>query len=103
MTGRICLALLFLAACRSAEPVVEAVSVIDSAGVRIVSSTAPAWGSSTGWHLDTVPDLTIGDAATLPSVLLVSVTGVRQRDNGVFVVSLDDEKAVRWFDGTGRD
>jgi hypothetical protein len=103
MTGRICLALLFLAACGSAEPVVEAVSVIDSAGVRIVSSTAPAWGSSTGWHLDTVPDLTIGDAATLPSVLLVSVTGVRQLDNGVFVVSLDDEKAVRWFDRNGRE
>ena len=95
--------LLFVAACGNAEPTVDAVTVTDSAGVRIVSSTAPAWGSSNPWRLDTVPELVIGDATKLPSVLLVSVTGVRELDNGQLVVSLDDDKTVRWFDRDGNE
>jgi hypothetical protein len=94
---------LFVAACNDAEPVVEAVTVTDSAGVRIIASSAPAWGSTRGWQVDTTPELVIGDAATLPSVLLVSVTAVRQLDDGRLVTTLDDDKSVRWFDGDGRE
>ena len=97
--------LLLLAAtgCSGAEPTVDAVTVTDSAGIRIVASTAPAWGSTTAWRLDTTPELVIGDAATLPSVLLVGVTGVRLLDNGHLVASLDEDKSVRWFDRDGKE
>lgn len=99
-----CLSLaLVLAACSDAEPRVEAVTVTDSAGVRIVASTAPAWGSGSGWQVDTTPERVIGDANTLPAVLLIGVSGVRQLDNGTLVVSLDDDKTVRWFDRDGAE
>jgi hypothetical protein len=102
--GRLALPLfLFVAACGNEEPTLEAVTVTDSAGVRIVASTAPDWGSDMRWRVDTTPELVIGDAATLPSVLLVSVTGVRRLENGQLVVSLDDDKTVRWFDRDGRE
>lgn len=97
------LLLLAATACADAEPAVDVVTVTDSAGVRIVASTAPAWGSTTPWRLDTNPELVIGDAATLPSVLLVGVTGVRELDNGILVVSLDEDKSVRWFDRDGKE
>jgi hypothetical protein len=103
MSCRRFLLLLAVAACRDAEPMVDAVTVTDSAGVRIVASTSPAWGSGAGWRIDTVPELVIGDAATLPSVLLVGVTGVQQLDGGVLVVSLDDDKTVRWFSRDGKE
>lgn len=94
---------LLLAACGRAAPTVDAVTITDSAGIRVVSSNAPAWGSATEWHLDTVPELVIGGAATLPSVLLVAVTGVLQLDDGMLVVSVDEDQSVRWFDRNGAE
>jgi hypothetical protein len=93
---------LALVACdRATESTGAAVTVVDSAGISVVTSTSPAWGTTAAWRVDTTPELVIGDAATLPSVLLVAVTAVRRLDNGQLVVTLNDDQTVRWFDRDG--
>lgn len=78
-------------------------SVTDSAGVRVVTSIAPAWPEGSRWRLDTVPDVEVGDATSANSTLLVAVTGARLLDDGRYVVTLDDEKRIQWFDENGRE
>lgn len=97
------LAVSALVGCDSAEPTIDAVTVIDSAGVSVVTSTAPAWGATAAWRVDSTPELVIGGAATLPSVLLVAVTGVRRLDDGELIVTLDGDQTVRWFDRRGAE
>jgi hypothetical protein len=56
----IVVALVFTLACDEGARPVAASTVVDSAGVRIVSSTAPAWGEH-GMYVDSAPVLRIGD------------------------------------------
>jgi hypothetical protein len=76
-------------------------TVVDSAGVRVVTSIAPAWTGGTRWTLDSDPELEVGDAAGINSTMLVAVTGARRLDDGRYVVTLDDEKRIQWFDEEG--
>lgn len=95
-------ALLALAACGGAS--VEAGSaVVDSAGVQVVTSMVPAWAQGTRWRMDTVPDVEVGDATSANNTLLVAVTGARLLGDGRYVVTLDDEKRIQWFDENGRE
>lgn len=75
--------------------------VTDSVGITIVTTTMPTWGAGRGWTVDTNPELVIGDAATLPSVLLVAITAVRSLDRGGFVITSADDQSIRWFDRNG--
>ncbi len=86
---------------RSATPPVSASVTTDSAGVAIVTSTMPAWPDGADWTVDTIPELEIGGATTLPAVLLVGVTAVRQVNRDELVVTSAADRRVRWFDRRG--
>lgn len=77
-------------------------SVTDSAGVRLVTSTAPAWGDTSRWMLDTVPLLSIGDASGPNPIPLVEVNGTRLLPDGRVAVVSGSEKAVLYFDAQGK-
>ncbi len=77
-------------------------SVTDSAGVRLVTSTAPAWGDTSRWMLDTVPLLSIGDASGPNPILLVEVNGTRLLPDGRVAVVSGSEKTVLYFDAQGK-
>ena len=94
-------ALLALAACQRDATIVGH-SVSDSAGVTLVTSTAPAWGVAPAWRLDTVPTLSIGDASGKNPVLLVEVNGVRLLTDGRIAVASGDAHAVLYFDPQGK-
>ncbi|HRP07494.1 MAG TPA: hypothetical protein PLL69_03310 [Gemmatimonadales bacterium] len=79
------------------------VATADSAGISIVTSITPEWGDRAEWQLRSEPELVIGDEHTLPSVLLVGVNGVRRLADGGFVVALNGDREVRWFDRRGRE
>src|SRR5690606_27017571 len=93
-----------LAGCGAPEgsPIATA-TVTDSAGIRIVTSTAPAWAEGRGWTVDTVPELVIGDERTLPSVLLVGVTAARRLERDGYLVTTSDDALIRWFDRDGAE
>ncbi|MEO5798691.1 MAG: hypothetical protein ABIZ70_04770 [Gemmatimonadales bacterium] len=76
-------------------------TVADSAGVQIVTSTAPAWGTKPEWQLDTSAVLSIGEATGPNHVLLVEVNGVRLLSNGGIAVASGGEKSVLFFDKQG--
>ena len=53
----------------------QPVSVTDSAGVRIVESSGPAWSAGAGWRLGTEPTLTIGAVTGDPNYLFQGSVG----------------------------
>lgn len=89
-----------VAACGGdAAPVGSATA--DSAGVAIVTSTAPQWTAGSGWRVDTTPSLSIGEADADTPVLLINVAGVRELSDGRIAVAVGDDRAVRYFDAAG--
>jgi hypothetical protein len=76
---------------------------IDSAGVRVVTSTAPVWGQQQRWLVDTQPDVEVGDATSANNTMLVSVSSARTLSDGRYVVSLNDESRLQMFDKDGRE
>ncbi len=90
-----------LAACggdaRAAGPVVR-----DSAGVKIVENSAPAWKEGEGWRLAAEPALDIGMLDGPPQYQFGRVTGAVRLDDGTVVVGDDQSKDLRFFDRTGR-
>ncbi|HEV2735173.1 MAG TPA: hypothetical protein VGV85_10055, partial [Longimicrobiaceae bacterium] len=90
-----------LAACggdaRAAGPVVR-----DSAGVKIVENSAPAWGEGQGWRLAAEPALDIGMLDGPPQYQLGRVTGAVRLGDGTVVVGDDQSKDLRFFDRAGR-
>jgi hypothetical protein len=69
--------------------------VVEEAGVRIVTSTAPAWSGGAKWRVDTLPERVAGDASRADGALLVNVTGVHLlEDDRLAVVSGEDRQVV---------
>lgn len=73
-------------------------TVVDSAGISIVTSSAPVWGDAPAWTVDSTPITRIGDAADSGAALLIGITGVRLLGDGRVAVVSNDEKAVLYFD-----
>jgi len=86
--------------CSDADP--EAGSImVDSAGVSIVQSTAPAWQNRNPW-LDTAPELELVSHESRPETVLFQVTGVALLPDGRVVVANRGDATVRLYDGSGR-
>jgi hypothetical protein len=70
----------------------------DSAGIRIVEDTAPAWTDETAWRVNDEPTLDIGRAEGEPSYLLRRIRqSLRLRDGRIAVTSLRSND-IRIFD-----
>lgn len=92
--------ILLLAACGGTAPRDPDVVTRDSAGIAIIESSQPAWGTATPWVVDASPILTIGSADGEEPYLLHGVTGAVRLDDGSIVV-LDLSRELRQFDSTG--
>ncbi len=74
----------------------------DSAGVRIVESGRPAWGSDSGWRVEPEPFLDIGSADGGEPYLFNDVETALRLGNGTIVVANAGSGELRVFDSTGR-
>ncbi|MDE2654324.1 MAG: 6-bladed beta-propeller, partial [Gemmatimonadota bacterium] len=79
----------------------EAVSVTDSAGVRIVESSAPAWPVGAGWRVGTEPILTIGEVSGDLDYVLEWVSHALRLEDGTIVVADRGPKQLRLFGADG--
>ena len=74
----------------------------DSAGVRIVESSRPAWGSDSGWRIEPKPSLDIGSADGGEPYLFSYVETALRLGDGTIVVANAGSGELRFFDSTGR-
>lgn len=79
----------------------ESVSATDSAGVRIVESSAPAWAAGAGWRVGTEPILTIGEVSGDLDYILDRVSHALRLADGTIVVADRGPKQLRLFDAAG--
>ena len=78
------------------------VIVTDSAGVQIVTSTAPSWGEGEGWVVDSVPSLDIGGNDADPHYDLLRVSGTTRLSDGRIAVLSAGSSQLMIYDSTGR-
>ncbi len=76
-------------------------TVHDSAGVRIVESSAPVWGGGPGWQLAESPTLRLGVVEGDPVFQFDGVTGAQRLRNGAIVVADGGSQEVRFYRGSG--
>lgn len=101
MTARLApLLVLLVAACGEASDHPAAVHA-DSAGIAIVTSTAPRHPAGS-WRVDTVPERTIGDPAQPDAAFLLGVTGVHLLSDGRLAVVTAQDGRITWHDRDGR-
>src|SRR5690606_20257575 len=76
------------AACgRTADSAPPAATVVDSAGIEIVTSSGPAWAAGEGWTVDETPQVEIGMMEGANEYLLAGVRGAKRRGDGTIVVA----------------
>jgi 6-bladed beta-propeller len=78
-------------------------TVTDSAGVQIVTSTKPAWPAGEGWTLSAEPSLAIGENASSPNEEFTHIRRVFTLPGGLIAaVNQSRPPQIRIFDGGGR-
>ncbi len=97
--GAVCAAL----ACGGAEggPDGGRVSVADSAGVRIVTSSGARWAPGEAWSVAETPRVTIGRLDGPEEYQLFVVTGARVLSDGRIAVANAGSHQVRFYDRRG--
>lgn len=81
----------------------DAVSVRDSAGVRIVENLAPVWSADTpAWRVADTPSVVIGEEEGRGPYLLSRVSDALSLGDGTIVVADGASLELRWFDPDGR-
>lgn len=91
-------AVVVMAGCTSAD---SNSVVTNEAGVRTVTSTAPAWSAGTKWRVDTVAERVAGDASRTDGALLVGVTGIHLLTDGRLAVISSEDRQIVYFDREG--
>lgn len=76
-------------------------TVTDSAGVQIVTSSAPAWDEGEGWTVDSVPSLDIGGSDTDPHYDLLQVSGAVTLGDGHIAVLTSGTRNIQFYDSDG--
>lgn len=95
-------ALLLLVACGERPAVVPDADtgplVADSAGVRAVDQTAPAWGGTPQWTVADAPSLDLGEG----DELFRGAAPVLRLNDGRIVVADGSQQTIRYFDTGGK-
>jgi len=91
-----------VAACGAADRAAEGVVVRDSAGVRIVENSAPAWGPDDAWRIPDAPVVRIGAVEGAAHEQFFRIAGVLRLDDGRIVVADDGARELRFYDAAGR-
>jgi hypothetical protein len=89
-----------LAACGTGRPEGNGVAT-DSLGVRIVTSSVPAWREGGAWQVDSVPMQVAGDASRTDGALLVGVGGVHRFRDGRLAAVVGEDRQVIYFTAEG--
>jgi hypothetical protein len=92
---------LVAAGCSEPVPVASSADVVDSAGIQVVTSKAPAWGDKPQWKVSSSPSLTIGGVAGDPALDFVGIVGARRLGDGTLVVANGGTGELRWFSADG--
>lgn len=79
----------------------QSFSVTDSAGVRIVESSSPAWSAGAEWQLGSEPVLTIGEVSGDLNTMFQGVSQAFRMDDGTIVVVDRLASQVGLFDADG--
>lgn len=87
-------------ACGTGRPEGNGV-VVDSAGVRIVTSSVPRWPEGRGWQVDSAPVQVVGDASRTDGALLVDVRGAHRFADGRLAVVVSEDRQVVYFTADG--
>jgi len=74
----------------------------DSAGIKIVETSVPAWGGAARWRVDAGPSLSIGETDGAEPYLFFRIAGAVRRKNGSIVVADGETRELRAFDSAGR-
>ena len=98
------LSAVLVAACSGgAENVVPSqVERRDSAGVRIVESSRPAWGDSSRWHIDPSPVLDLAASGTGDPHVFDRVRGVVRLSDGSIAIANGGSREVRFYSPDGK-
>lgn len=93
---------LLLAACGDRVPVAHEADtgplIPESAAVRVVSDSAPAWGSAHPWTISAQPTLELG----APGQTFVGVAPVVRLSDGRIVIADGSRQTVRYFGSDGQ-
>ena len=99
--GALWVCALLLAACGDRPPVVQEADtgplIPDSASVRVMSDSVPAWGDTQPWTISARPTLELGT----PGQTFVGVAPVLQLSDGRIVIADGSRQAVRYFGPDG--
>lgn len=87
-------------ACAERKP--DIVIEVDSAGVRIVESRAPAWPPGAEWRVNPEPVFRLGDAGDDPSSSFFRILDVALLAGGEVIVVDGGSAEVRRYDAAGR-
>ena len=88
--------------CTEGASTPPALSMRDSAGVRIVESRAPVWRTGEEWTIAPEPEVVIGVVEGEVPYLLSSVRDAARLSDGRIVVANGGSSELRIFDATGR-
>ncbi len=77
-------------------------SVADSAGVMVVSSTAPRWRGGPGWRLTERPEVEIGGEGAPEEYQVYQLASVLKLEDGLIIVGNRGTHEVRYYDADGR-
>jgi hypothetical protein len=89
------------AACTSSSSNTPFFETYDSAGVRVVLSHSPLWGSQPAWAISDTPVLEIGFQEGEDPYLLNRVKGATVSSQGTVVVANGGDCSIRAFDRNG--
>lgn len=103
--GRVCglvLLVCFVACDPGSAPSSATHTVTDSAGIEIVTSTAPAWEEGEAWRIASEPEVVIGAVEGDERYLLSNVAAARRFEDGRIAVLDGGSSRVRVYDSEGR-
>ena len=89
-------------ACGGAGDGAPAVTVRDSAGIRIVENTTPQWQPGQEWRLSAEPVVDIGSVSAGEEYELFQVWSPVRLSNGSIVVVNGGSQELRFYDADGR-